>query len=294
MSCGIYKITNKINKKSYIGQSKNIEHRWIAHKSESRLSYNPQYNYSIHKAFRKYGIENFTFEIIENTTPAELNDKEKYWIEYYDSYNNGYNETTGGEAGPCQLGEKNTNARLTEQDVVCIRTQLLHGKMLSQVYPAFQDKVSHRGFEHVWRGECWPHIMPEAIEYLKTEEYKTSVKKFCGEMSHKKTEQYRQDIAKRKYNGENRDQVFKDYKGKYTKSGFFDLWYSLPINPCYNNHTPKKKPVMKLDKDTLEIIEQYESAAEASRKNNCDQSGILKVCRGQRKSCGGFIWRYIE
>ena len=58
MSCGIYKITNKINQKCYIGCSKNIEKRWSSHKSESVLDQFPQYNYSIHKAFRKYGLDN--------------------------------------------------------------------------------------------------------------------------------------------------------------------------------------------------------------------------------------------
>ena len=45
MSCGIYKITNNINNKIYIECSKNIEHRWLAHKSESILENNQQYNY---------------------------------------------------------------------------------------------------------------------------------------------------------------------------------------------------------------------------------------------------------
>ena len=75
MSCGIYKITNNINNKIYIGCSKNIEHRWLAHKSESILENNQQYNYSIHKAFRKYGLDNFSFEIIE-----ELPEEKQEWF----------------------------------------------------------------------------------------------------------------------------------------------------------------------------------------------------------------------
>jgi len=47
---------------------------------------------------RKYGIDNFSFEVIEECSLEELNDKEKYWIKYYDSHNssNGYNLTDGG------------------------------------------------------------------------------------------------------------------------------------------------------------------------------------------------------
>lgn len=94
---GIYKITNTLNNKCYIGQSVDIENRWKQHMLASRSLTEGGDNYSIHKAIRKYGIENFIFEIIELTSIEELNNKEKYWIDYYDSYNNGYNETLGGE-----------------------------------------------------------------------------------------------------------------------------------------------------------------------------------------------------
>lgn len=90
MICGIYKITNISNNQCYIGQSINIEKRWKDH--QRALD-----NYAIHKALRKYGIQNFTFEIIELCKVEELNTKEQYWIKYYNSYINGYNETPGGE-----------------------------------------------------------------------------------------------------------------------------------------------------------------------------------------------------
>lgn len=90
MICGIYKITNISNNQCYIGQSINIEKRWKDH--QRALD-----NYAIHKALRKYGIQNFTFEIIELCKAEELNTKEQYWIKYYNSYINGYNETPGGE-----------------------------------------------------------------------------------------------------------------------------------------------------------------------------------------------------
>jgi len=52
----------------------------------------------LYKAFNKYGIENFTFEEIEQVDNSILDEREKYWIEYYDSYFNGYNSTLGGRA----------------------------------------------------------------------------------------------------------------------------------------------------------------------------------------------------
>jgi hypothetical protein len=54
---------------------------------------------AVHKAINKYGKSNFTIEVIEEVESTDLNDREKYWIKYYDSYNNGYNSTKGGQDG---------------------------------------------------------------------------------------------------------------------------------------------------------------------------------------------------
>jgi group I intron endonuclease len=95
MMIGIYKWTNLINNKVYIGQSINI----LARKAEHiKLAKNENYTTNIAKAIRKYGIENFNFEIIEECSYKELNIKEEYYINYYDSLNKekGYNMTSGG------------------------------------------------------------------------------------------------------------------------------------------------------------------------------------------------------
>lgn len=96
----IYKITNNVNSKCYIGQtSKTIEDRWKEHIKTSQNEKREGYNYPLYKAFRKYGIENFSIDEIEECDISELNDREMYWIKYYDSYHNGYNQTLGGSGG---------------------------------------------------------------------------------------------------------------------------------------------------------------------------------------------------
>ena len=94
----IYKITNTINSKSYIGQTiQNVKERFYQHcatKCSKAVS-----NMAIHRAIKKYGKSNFTVEVIEEIDSANLNDRERYWIKYYNSYNNGYNSTKGGQEG---------------------------------------------------------------------------------------------------------------------------------------------------------------------------------------------------
>lgn len=88
----IYVIKNNINSKIYVGQTvQSLDLRFKEHINDVMD------NCIIHKAMRKYGINNFWIEPIEECDNNLLNDKEKYWIQYFDSYKNGYNATLGGE-----------------------------------------------------------------------------------------------------------------------------------------------------------------------------------------------------
>ena len=92
----IYKITNLINNKIYIGKTMNsIAHRWREHCNEynkDRSEHRPLYN-----AIKKYGVDNFKIEEVEACSIDELNERECYWIEFFGSFKNGYNATTGGD-----------------------------------------------------------------------------------------------------------------------------------------------------------------------------------------------------
>ena len=77
MTSGVYKITNNITGDFYIGSSKNIEKRWSKHRSPSVHKQRP--NSKLYKAMASYGLDNFTFEIIEETD--NLREREQYWIE---------------------------------------------------------------------------------------------------------------------------------------------------------------------------------------------------------------------
>lgn len=92
----IYKITNQINGKIYIGKTlKTIPERWKEHcldYKRERCEKRPLYD-----AMNKYGVENFIIEEVEKCSPDILNDRETYWIEQYGSFKNGYNATKGGD-----------------------------------------------------------------------------------------------------------------------------------------------------------------------------------------------------
>lgn len=96
--CGIYKFTNNLNGKVYIGKSVNIYRRYSHHISCVNNN-DKQIKQLIHKAIRKYGLSNFSFSIIEECNKELLDEREIYWIKYYNSFNNGYNMTEGGDGG---------------------------------------------------------------------------------------------------------------------------------------------------------------------------------------------------
>lgn len=115
---GIYKITNTINQKVYIGQSKQIEKRWMNHRVAAFNQYDEGYEYPLYRAIRKYGLENFQFSVLEECSIDNLNDREKYWINYYDSCFNGYNQTLGGEY--TSVPQKLTPAQVREIQEILI------------------------------------------------------------------------------------------------------------------------------------------------------------------------------
>ena len=94
-SSGIYKITNQINGKVYIGQSVDLHTRLTNH-IKAALGITTIAHQLVHDAMAAEGLENFTFEIIEKCSKEQLNKKEKLWIETYSSDKYGYNRTAGG------------------------------------------------------------------------------------------------------------------------------------------------------------------------------------------------------
>lgn len=92
--CGIYKITNQLNNRCYIGQAVNVAERWKEH-AKCGLGIDTPVGNKLYQAMQQDGIQNFTWELIEKCPAASLNEKEKYYIEFYQSKDYGYNTLAG-------------------------------------------------------------------------------------------------------------------------------------------------------------------------------------------------------
>lgn len=152
---GIYLVENLITNKKYIGQSINIKKRFLSHHIyDYKNPKNESYNSKFYQALRKYGLNKFKVSIIEICEKEALNEKEIYWINFFDSYKNGYNSTLGGSNLSKKIfseesklkkektrnknnslkGERHPRARLTNKEVIIIRQRYIDGETIDKIY----------------------------------------------------------------------------------------------------------------------------------------------------------------
>lgn len=137
---GIYKITNLINGKVYIGQSIHIERRWKEHCS-------PSANSLISSAIKKYGKDNFLFEVVEECSSKELNEKEEYYIHFFNSIvPNGYNVTD------VTNGNSTTYIYFSKEDLLDIIDKIKNTNMSFQEIANIHN-LSTRTIYHINKGD---------------------------------------------------------------------------------------------------------------------------------------------
>lgn len=206
---GIYKITKKENGKSYIGQSNNIERRIKEHQYKIDIP--------IDLAIHKYGKDAFTYEVIEECNLEQLDEKEQYWIAYYNTYKGfGYNCSEGGGNNRC---ENNGRTKLTNKDVAFIRECYDLHMRRREVYEKFKDKISFSAFASIWDGSTWKEIKPEVYTEENKQYYMYEATN--GEKSESACLTNEEVmICRNRYIKETAKEIYEDYKNKITYQAF--------------------------------------------------------------------------
>ena len=265
--CGIYKITNNINKKIYIGKSVNIETRWNQHKYTKD-------SLPIHHAIQKYGINNFTFEVIEECNPKDLNEKEIYWIKHFNSYSGeGYNLTQGGDGASHPV-------LLSNNEVIEIIELLKDNKQtIKQIAELYN--VSLRTISDINNGKS---------RILTNIEYPIRPKPFNV------TNISKQELI---------NLLIKTHGDFNYISQLYGINYVTVKNLCkkYELSTKREdynwkdtqeyhsKSIIRCNKETQEPIEEYYSIREAGRQLGINHNSIRKALKSKTHISSGYYWK---
>lgn len=149
----IYKIENTVNNKVYIGQTKDVNQRFMQHRTG--LKNNKHENPYLQSAWNKYGESNFSFEVIDEG--ENYNQLEKYYIEKYKSSDNnyGYNILPGGEEPPIWKGESSYKAKLTQKQVDEIKQMLIKRVPKKEILKRIGNVVAMDQIERINSGKAW-------------------------------------------------------------------------------------------------------------------------------------------
>lgn len=289
----IYKITNNINNKVYIGQTNDWKERFQQHR---KLGYGNEKNKILYLAMKKYGVENFSFEIIEGPI-KNYNEREKYWIAYYHSciedpeYGNtkGYNMTPGGEEPPINKGANSPFLKHNPDD------QLKVKKLLKETDLKLQEISEKTGYDisaikRINYGIIWHE---DEIEYpirkpeLTKEDANERALQIIYDLQY--TTLTQKAIAE-KYNVA-RSTITMINLGQ--NNHFSDLEY--PIRKIKKSTQVQGKPILMLDIKTEEVLKEFKNGTEAQEYVKAKtKTGISACARGEQKTAYGYKWRYKE
>lgn len=302
----IYKITNKINGKSYIGKTNDIVRRWKEHR------YGHGGTAILSKAFAKYGLDNFEFSIIcehDYHTKEEMNKKlselEVYYIGVYNTFKKGYNATIGGDGISFYSHSQETIEKIKESNrgkkASEAKKQKISAAKLGQHHssetkekirqallnrdPVIYDKISAK-----MKGRHRDHdmIMKAAAKrrkpILQYDKYGNFLKEYSGAI----------DLG---YN--TTANIIACCKGKIS-SAYGYIWrykkekdYPLHIDVSNNARAQFYKAVLQFSKEG-NLIATYDSILKASLATDIKRRAISNCLYGWSKTAGGYIWRFKE
>lgn len=233
---GIYKFTNRINNKVYIGQSINLVARYNSHKRNYINSNLNSYNSLFYRALRKYGFDNFDYEILiasEKLTMDELNSLEQAYIKQYDAYLNGYNMNPGGN-------NTGSNYFISLDIILQIKNDLLNSPNLTLEEITKKYKISstsiissiNSGKSYSFVGEFNYPIRSKEIIKKEYQGENNGRAIFSNDQVIYLREQYQYYIL---------EELYKAYKNDISYSAFRKIIYgtSYPHLPIYKKHKNK-------------------------------------------------------
>lgn len=283
----IYKATSITTGKVYIGQScQTLEKRMSQHLYKATSDYDP--NNHFHNAIRKYGFQDFVFQIIEDdiTSNEILNEREKYWINYYNSYYDGYNSTLGGESGLRR--DDLVIAALFHDGYTTKEICEITGHDRSTIYNSYkvnglQEENNKRKNEKT-KLRCSERVEQYGLDgkYIKTYESATAAGQELGNQS---------AISA----------VCRQENSALSAYGYLFKYENDPRNISewvkrYNNKKQSGKPrkqIIQKDKNK-NVIAIYQSATEAAKALNLkDKSNICTAAR-KGNTAYGYYWEYVE
>lgn len=263
----IYLIENKVNGNKYIGQTvMPLNKRWLAHIQESKtFSERPLY-----RAMNKYGLDNFNIRVIEETTEDKLSEREIYWIEHFNSYNNGYNATTGGERSNTirddvkeRISQSMSNVSRSNEWKESISIGLKNKLERGEKWGMFLSK--NEGGKHARRKVQGTSVTTgEVVEFESTREASLKIK------------------GSERYTGN----ICRAIKDNGTAYGY--KWKRL-------DDRPYAKSIVGYDKKTGELVYEFDSIRKASLsiRNKQRGTGITKSLKNPGKnSWMGCYWYY--
>ena len=302
---GIYKVIYvPENKVVYVGQSINIEERFKQHKYVMNCENELAYNTHFYRALRKYGIENFQFEVIEECQQKDLDEREIYWISYFDTFNNRYNSTIGRQNYPLdKLSEEETNkikADLKSGQLSFLEIQKkynLLGNTLSQINNGkiFSDENEKYPLLITTSTPSYCLICGKEINH-----YSTLCNKCKGKLRRKDVSFSIKDLLEAIANNNGNFEIVGKQYGissnlirkilKRENLPYHSSDYKLKKEEKEKGYNPPPKRVAKLDKETDEIIQVFSSVWEAEK--GLARGVISRVINGRRKAYHGD--RYIQ
>lgn len=284
----IYKITNKINNKCYIGQTNNVKRRFAEHLHwDAPYRQREEGHKVLYRAFEKYGIENFSFQVLE-TDILNYDEREQYWIKYYDSLvPNGYNITPGGSAPPVLKGEANPITKHSDDVVEKVKQMLkTTNKTLEEI--SQETGYSDSGIRRINAGILRHddnEVYPLRENITKDFAYDRALKIIYDLRFTKLTQK---EIGK-KY-GVGRTTVTAINRGQNYHQE--DIDYPIRGKKA-NQHS---KTIQMLDLETDEVLKEFNDAVEASiYLGNKSYASAIRLCAsGITWTSHGYGWRYKD